>query len=550
MKKIFIYTLPALAIAVASCADGYEGDFKMEKPESVEHAEHLASLATLNSVIDRNVNPNFKLGLAVSSADYAAQGLTYSIALTNFDMVTDDSALAYSTILNEDGDIVLTPVTDMFLPDAPKVAGSAMLAYNALPKAYLENVISPTFIKGDLEVGTFLATDFEEDAQGKTYPMTNGSIAVVSANPSGAEGNVLQIGSTEEKAKNSYAELTLSLPNGLTVRNLTSIVFDLYCPDDKSLKRNFVAIINGVRKNFTGDTPEKRGCPLETWMNKVVLDITDVELSEEEKNATEVTVCFGPNVNNSYYFIDNVMLGWTTGVPDKYVEKNDAEKAAALADNFSNWAEVIMTACAPSISDYVVLANPMSDTAPYALRSLQSEAVVDENGEIVNDMSGMFFFNDYMGDNYIKTVTDCLSKSYAAAGGSGKPNFFVSESGLLGNADKTQSLIAQVAAWTNAGAKIDGIAVVLENLEDSSANRQAMTSLFQSLAGSGKLVRIDNLSMTDANADFYGFVVSEYFRLIKAENRAGIIFAGTSDLWKNNARTDVYEAVIKALSAK
>ncbi|MDE6342575.1 MAG: hypothetical protein K2K93_09670 [Muribaculaceae bacterium] len=541
MKKIFFYTLPALAIAAASCADGYQGNLNPEKPESVEHAEQLASLNTLNSVIDRNANPNFKLGLAVSSADYISQGLTYSIAKTNFDMVTDAGAFAYSSIFTEDGDFVLGTVTDMFIENSPAVGGGAMLAYNAVPKAHLEDVISPTFVKGDLAIGTFFATDFEDVAQGTEYTMTNGSKASVAANPTGAEGNVLQIGAPDAKARNSYPEIKITIPNGMTLANVTSVVFDLYCPDKNSQQRNFVAIVNGVRKNFTGDTPEKRGCPLETWMNKMVLDLTDVALSDEEKNVTEFTLAFGPNVNNSYYFIDNVNIGWTTGVPDKYVEKDEAEKAAALADNFSEWAEVIMTGCAKSMTDYVVLANPMSDVAPYALRNEASET------EAGNDVSGAFFFNDYMGDNFVKTVTDCLSKAYTAAEGTGTPHFFVSESGLLGNVAKAQSLVNQVAVWTNAGAKIDGIAVELSNVGTDS--RQAVTDLFQALAASGKLVRLDNLSVVNADAEFYGFLVSEYFRLIKPENRAGIIFAGTSDLWKNNARTDAYEAVYNALSA-
>ncbi|MDE7347723.1 MAG: hypothetical protein K2N48_13410 [Muribaculaceae bacterium] len=550
MKKIFIYALPALAMGVASCADGYEGDFKMDKPESVEHAEYLASLGTLNSVIDRAANPNFKLGLAVSSADYASQGLTYSVAVTNFDFVTDYNTLAYSTILNEDGDFVLVPVTDMFLQDGPKVAGGAMLAYNALPTAHLEEVISPTFIKGDLAVGTFAFEDFDDDELGKEYTMSNGSVAVVSENPTGAEGHVLKIGSEESKARNSYPVLTIPLPNNMTVGNVTSVVFDLYCPDDKSQKRNFVAIVNDVRCNYTGDTPDKRGCPLQTWMNKMVLDLTQVELTDDIKSATEMTLAFGPNVNSSYYFLDNIQIGWTTGVPDKYVDKNEAEKAEALSDNFGSWADVVMASCAPSMTDYVVLANPMSDNAPYALRSAASETVLDEEGNIVNDLSGMFFFNDYMGDNYVKTVTDCLLKSYKASEGAGNPNFFVSESGLLGNSAKTQSLINQVASWSNAGAKIDGIAVVLNNLDPAAVTRQEITDLFTSLAGSGKLVRLDNLSVASADADFYGFVVSEYFRLIKAENRAGIIFSCMGDLWKNNARTDAYEAILNALSAK
>ncbi|MDE6787622.1 MAG: hypothetical protein K2J46_11380, partial [Muribaculaceae bacterium] len=80
--------------------------------------------------------------------------------------------------------------------------------------------------------------------------------------------------------------------------------------------------------------------------------------------------------------------------------------------------------------------------------------------------------------------------------------------------------------------------------------RQAVTDLFTALGNSGKLIRLDNLSVVNADAEFYGFIVSEYFRLVKAENRAGIIFAGMGDLWKNNARTDAYEAILNALSTK
>lgn len=544
MNNKLIYALPALALAVASCADGYEGDFKMDKPESVEHAEHLATLGTLKDAVDHSANPNFKLGLAVSSADYINRGLTYSTALTNFDMVTDAAALAYSSILDENGAYILNPVTDMFIPGGVKVAGGAMLAYNVLPLSHLEEVISPTFVKGDLQVGSFSVADFDNEELGKEYPMSNGSVATVVANPTGADGLVLQVGSPTNKARNSYATLTLSLPDGLTVGNLTGIVFDIYCPDTNTQKRNFVAIINGVRKNYTGDTPEKRGCPLETWMNKMALDLTDIELSDADKAATELSLCFGPNVNNSYYYIDNVSLSWTTGVPDKYVDKNDQEKAAALADNFVQWAQTVMAACASGMTDFTVLANPMSDVAPYALRTAASEA------EAGADVSGSFFFNDYMGDNYVKTVTDCLLNSYKENAESGNPNFYVQETGLLGNSEKTQSFVSRIASWTQAGAKIDGIAVDMRNVAASAENRSAVTNLLTSLAASGKLVRLDNLSVENADADFYGFLLSEYFRIIKAENRAGIIFAGTSDLWKSNARTDAYEAVLNAISNK
>lgn len=547
MKKIYLYSITVLALAMASCAESYESNFIMEKPVSVIHAEYLASLGALNSAVNRAENPNFKLGLAVSSADYATKGLTYSIALTNFDMVTDVSAMAYSSILDENGAYALSPITDMFLQDAPTVCGGAMLSYNALPKTYLENVISPTFVKGDLEIGTINVADFDTEVVGAEYEMNNGSVATVTADPAGGEGNVLQIGSDDNKARNSYAVITFTLPDGLTVADITAVGFDLYCPNTNSQKRNFVAIVNGARKNYSGDTPEKRGCPLETWARKMQLDLTDVEgLSDEDLSSSELTICLGPNVNSSFYYLDNITLAWSTGEPDKYVEKNEAEKAAALADNFGQWAANVMEAAAPGITDYVVLANPMSDMDTYMLRTADNEI------ECGNDTTGCFFFNDYMGDNYLKTVTDKLSSAYSVAGGNGTPIFYVSESGLLGNSAKTQRLVDQIATWCGAGAKIDGIAVNLPLVYSSeagvqAANKQAVTDLFTALAATGKRIRLDNVSMANADAEYYGYVISEYFRLIGSANRAGIIFAGTGDLWKNNARTDVYEAVLNAL---
>lgn len=367
--------------------------------------------------------------------------------------------------------------------------------------------------------------------------MSNGSISTVTADPAGGEGHVLQIGSPDNKAKNTYAVIKMALPDGLTVGNITSVSFDLYCPDANSQKKNFVAIVNGVRKNYTGDTPDKRGCPLNTWSRKLALDMSAVALGDAERNATELTLCLGPNVNNSYYYIDNITFAWSTGEADKYVEKNDAEKAQALADNFSLWAGSIMEATAASISEYTVIANPMSDAAPFALRTAASEI------ECGNDTTGCFFFNDYMGDNFVKTVTDCLSKAYADNGGSASTTFYVKESGLAGNMAKTQAFLTQIDAWTKAGAKIDGISVDLSSA--GNAGVQEISDLFKLLSASGKLIRIENLPA--GAADSWGDFIGEYFRQVGADRRGGIIFNGTGSLWKNNSRTKVYEAVFNAM---
>lgn len=548
MKNSYILPIFLSAFALGSCVEDYDTSVVVEKPESVAEAEHLASLDVLNSYVDRTANPNFKLGLAVNSADYVGQGLTYSIAKTNFDVVTDAAALTYGSTVADDGTIAFTPFTDMILDGAPAVVGGPMISYNTVNTTQLQSVIADNFVKGDYEAGKLIVADFQADELGKEYAMSNGSVATVVEDPKDPEEKVLRVGSPDSKARNSYPVINVSLPDGLTLGNCRTVIFDIYCEDTNSQKKALVMILNGQRKNFTGDTPDKRGCPLQDWGRKLIqLDVAAVDkLTDADRALSEFTLSIGPNVVNTYYYIDNVTIEWERGEKDKYVEKTPEEKSTALADNFSTWATALMTEAAPAVTDYVVVSNPMSDDDAFMLRNLENET------ELGHDTANSFFFNDYMGDNYVATITSALSSAYAANGGNGTPHFYVSESGLLGNPGKTARLLQQIALWEAAGAKIDGIAIDLPlsystSASEQNVNKQDVTDLFNAVKASGKLIRLDNVSMANADADFYSFVVSQYFTLIPGDKRGGIIFAGTGDLWKNNARTPVYEAVANGM---
>ncbi len=537
MKKIYFYTLISGALALSSCAEDYVCNIDVDKPQSVEQAEQLAALDVLNSYVNRSAYPNLKLGLVVNSADYASKGLTYSIAKTNFDAVMDNGALLYGNTVADDGSVSLVGFTDMLLQDAPAVSAGAMVTYNSVNVPYLNSVIADNFVKGDLQTGKFTVADFDSDAVGTEYAMSNGSVATVVEDPAGESGNVLMVGSADDKARNSFPMLNISLNDGLTLGDCVSVVLDLYCVDDKSQKRPLVLIADDKRKNFSGDTPEKRGCPIGQWARKIVeLNFADNDaLTDEDRAKTSFTLMAGPNVNNSYYYIDNVTIYWSTGEPDKYVEKTPAEKSQALADNFDSWAARVMEALAPSVNEYVVVSNPMSDNPEFMLRSAESETPSED----------CFFFNDYMGDSYVATLTKSFSKAYSGNGGNGKPVFYIEESGLLGNADKTARLLNQIKAWDAAGAQIDGIMVDLPVNE--ATTKTEITELFKALASSGKLIRLNSVSFGAATPEFCKFVVEEYLATVAADKCSGIYFAGTGDLWKNNARSPIYGAVIEAL---
>lgn len=377
--------------------------------------------------------------------------------------------------------------------------------------------------------------------------MSNGSIATVVEDPKGDSGNVLEVGSPDNKAKNSYPVINITLPDGLKLGDLTNIVFDIYLVDETSSKKNLVLILNGVRKNFTGDTPAKRGCPVGDWARKIIeFNVADVELSDADRDLSTFTLSLGPNIVNSYYYIDNITANWQTGEPDKYVDKTDAEKAQALADNFDTWVNSMMKVSAPNVNEYVVVSYPMSDDDAYMQRNADNET------DLGHDTTSTFFFNDYMGDNYIVSFTNSIKKAYSANGGVNKLKLYVKESDLLGNSGKINRLLKQISDWTSAGAQIDGIAVELplvysENTTEQAANEAAVAALFKTLGTTGKLIRLDNVSMSNANADYYKYVIKQYCANIPSDKRGGIIFAGTGDLWKDATRTLNYEAVIEGL---
>lgn len=533
---------------LSSCAEEYVYNIDVEKPQSTVQDEQLAALEPLKSYVDASANPNFKLGLAVNGEDYAKKEITYSLALSNFNSVVDRSALSYGNTTDETGSANFGTLTGMFLEDAPAVLGSTMFAYNSLNKTYLEeNVISPNFVKGDYEAGKYTLFSFEDDALDTQYGLSNeknNTVCFVADDPQGPEnGHVLQIGSPEKKAQNNYPVFNISMPDNLTLGNCVSVVFDIYCVDNNSQTRPLVLIVNGKRFN-SQETPQKLGCPLGDWGRRICeIKFSDVEgLTAEDLASTEFTLSTGCNIRNSYYYIDNVAINWERGEKDKYVDKTLEEQSQALADNFAQWANVAMEQVAPSVSDFVVVANAISDSDEYVLRNQENETALG------NDTTNSFFLNDYMGDNYVVTLTKAVAAAYKANGGQGNPTLYVSESALLGNPGKTTRFVNQVKAWIAAGAQIGGVAVELPmNYTDGSDLVAQAKALFGSLKETGVIVRLDNVSMANANAEVYGQVVNAYLDTIPASQRGGIIFASTSDLWNNYKRTAVYGAVVDAL---
>ncbi|MBO7045921.1 MAG: endo-1,4-beta-xylanase, partial [Prevotella sp.] len=211
-----------------------------------------------------------------------------------------------------------------------------------------------------------------------------------------------------------------------------------------------------------------------------------------------------------------------------------------------------------------------------------------ENGMFdLKHSTDKIFWQDILGsENYAPAVSRAASTAFQKYGGDlSDLKFFISETGL-DDQNIFESLKYWIGIWDANGAKIDGINAKLnlaysEDAATQEANRASLDNLLANLASTGKLIRLSNfdikyLDAEGANvtakdiseeqrqqlADYYGYVITRYMKMIPHDKQAGICkgnLADTNDpvgLWavdsksKDWVRTAIYKAFCDALSGK
>ncbi len=152
MKYFNKIWLGAFALSVlASCADNSPLDFSVEKPESITRLEYLDNYDVLKSYVNRSENPNFKLGVGVSVADYTATGENYSMITSNFDEMTAGWEMKHGGVVQDDGSLNTTDVVNFLsvAENAGLTVYGHTLCWHANQNAeYLNSTIAPTIIPG------------------------------------------------------------------------------------------------------------------------------------------------------------------------------------------------------------------------------------------------------------------------------------------------------------------------------------------------------------------------------------------------------------------
>lgn len=545
MKKIFIYTLPALAIAVASCADGYEGDFKMDKPESVELDERIASYDVLP---EYSAKAGLTLGVAVNPDAFASKQLAFSIVKTNFSEVESAVSLTPSALINEEHAYDFTPVSTLVETaemTGVNVFGPALCSDVNIPSAYLKSILDDVVIPYQPWNEQILITDFESDAVGTAYPSQKkgaGSVSVaIMDDPLGQQGKVL--GGTKLTMDVPLIEVTL--PEGSTLADVSRVSLKCLLLEGTPTSARIQIETSGF--NDKSNPYLNKG----VWED-YIFNLSDIKFKEAELKLNKFTLALGAYGSGVSCCIDDISirLEHPTG-DDTVIVKTPEEKTEIINGELYKWVDGLTDACGSSVRDYVIFDQPLESA------------------------NAKFLWNEYLGEKYVADV----QKSVIAKVG-GDARFYVSQNMTMseGMDADVAALKAEVQKLENQGVRVDGINVVLnascslEAASQSAINAMTLKGI-KSLATLGKPIRLSALKinvMNEAGApanpvymttaqrmtvgEYYNLIISTFMSEL-GSNAKGISFSSIFDTaseaapWQQNGnRSYVYEGIVKALS--
>lgn len=287
----------------------------------------------------------------------------------------------------------------------------------------------------------------------------------------------------------------------------------------------------------------------------------------------------GDGVTNTFYF-DNITLSIEQKIPAGEISAE--EKSKILVNVMEKWVSGLMTNTAGYVKAWDVVSDPISDGAvqkdgAYGLQSTEKP----NTKKAYNDV---FFWQDYLGDvDYVRYAVSAARRNFK--GSAGELKLFVNEYGLDTDAKKCESLVKWLGKWENDTVKIDGVGVQLhltcsENATENENTLSNLATMFQTLAATGKLVRVSELDVvyTDnsgsvvkvssadyaakncdvAIGDFYKNVIKAYLANVPSAQQYGICQWSLTDegdspkgLWTDKfLRKQAYSGFANGLSGK
>ncbi len=563
MKYNKIISFAAAAVLLCSCADNDMFSQAPQEPGITGQYDYLNGYNKLKTYVDRNANPNFKLGTGVEAANYLGHKMAWTVTNENFDELTPGNAMKFASVVKDDGTMDFSTVKDLVNKSAEAgltVYGHTLCWHSQQNMTYLKSLLAPPnyFLHvtstssgknpWDASITYQLSNPLTVD---KTYVITFKGKINVQAWPS-QDPVQLYFWPSCEKG-------TQYLPGFQLTKNWdqVSLEFKASQPIEK---------LNFEFGFLTGD-----------------FCIDDISLVEKgtDKNL----------ILNSDFEDDNVN-SWTfpswlkqlSIIRDKEESTNSGGEEAAkdsLNKVLDKWIGGMMTACDGKVKAFDAVNEPMSDNVPTELKT----GTAGRDGSTKTN----FFWQDYLGKDYARTVV-ALARKYGPSDLKLFINDYNLEAAYNKNA-KCKGLIDMIKYWESDGVtKIDGIGTQMHvtcslNPTTQKQNEDAVVNQFKLLAATGKLIKISELDMGLADAAgktlttdsvnteeeqnaqkaYYDFIIKAYFDNIPVAQRYGITLWSQTDspagsgwrpnepigLWdKNYVRKPAYAGFADGLAGK
>lgn len=282
------------------------------------------------------------------------------------------------------------------------------------------------------------------------------------------------------------------------------------------------------------------------------------------------------SVADTYYF-DNIKFGIKLEDDSEeeslnlkatvtYTLKTDEEKYELLDSAMEAWIRQMvlhMDSIAPGrVVAWDVVNEPITDGGNW--RGLDNNYFMSDDdytdepwtedetsGLTINWQDGHWYWAAFMGKDYaVKAFT--YARQYA-------PNakLFVNDYNLETNSTKLAALIEFVEYVESQGAEVDGIGTQMHISTDTDTT--GIIEMFQTLATTGKLIRITELDITngggssptsdqlEAQSDMYKFVLDAYFQYIPSAQQYGVTAWSLSDneaeheYWLNGETPNLFD---------
>lgn len=528
-------------------------EIPLQLQEEIDHYDYIKNYMAQNmpeTPIGVGLTANYYIDADGEHPDYAG------LCDAHFQQFVTGNAMKMDAMVNADGTLN-TATLDAFTAKVPgdkQIFGHNFIWHTQQEQAYLYSLIAPEMIvetdgdiltilrNGDFEMGN--TTGWNSWGNSSTWEVVagegfDGSYGLVLNNPTDAESHA--------------AQLAYDLTSPLTVGQ--TYVFRAKVKSSTPAGSLEFAVQNST--DYSGEG---------YYTFSVGTDWTDIEceFTCTMANMNRMLINFGAVAGT--YYIDNVEFGTrieqgagtranraTRATTITYILKTPKEKRQALLEAMESWIGGMLDHVKNDTRfvGWDVINEPITDDGYYrgidnhfggnwedANGLTQYDAAPVENEETgltLNWGDNHFYWGYYLGMDYATRAFE-IAREHAPAG----MKLYVNEYGLETNPTKLAKLIDFVNYIDqNSTTQVDGIATQM-HVQANGITREQVDQMFQTLAATGKLVRVSELDVAlgtssptqedlQLQSDVYQMIIESYKANVPEAQRGGFVVWTLSD---------------------